>query len=288
VVLIDAPSGGRERTLTGPAQVVTTLAWSPDSGTLASGGTDRTVRLWDTVSLKPARALGSHAGPVRCLAWSPEGTTVASAGDDRTVRLWRVTTGPDRQLDAGASRVRGLAWSPDGKRLAWTAARSVRVWEAATGVIRDFKGHTGEVAALAWQPGGQTLASLGDDATARLWDVAPGEVRSFVPLPERTAAFSPDGHLLAGGGPAYALRVWDVATGQALGTVAVLRQDELVVGPDGSYRAPAVLDAELVYVVETERGQETLPPPAFTRTYGWTNDPDRVRLLPPPDRVVRE
>ncbi len=39
-------------------------------------------------------------------------------------------------------------------------------------------------------------------------------------------------------------------------------------------------ERESVYVVETERGQETRTPAAMAKKYGWQYDPAEVRLTP--------
>jgi hypothetical protein len=65
-------------------------------------------------------------------------------------------------------------------------------------------------------------------------------------------------------------------------TLVVLRDEEyLTVSPDGHYRGTPGVEAHIVCVVQTDRGQETLAPEEFARRYGWRNDPERVRL---PDR----
>jgi hypothetical protein len=46
----------------------------------------------------------------------------------------------------------------------------------------------------------------------------------------------------------------------------------------GHYRGTSCVENEIRYVVQTERGQETLTREQFEKTYGWKNDPDRVRL----------
>jgi formylglycine-generating enzyme required for sulfatase activity len=49
-----------------------------------------------------------------------------------------------------------------------------------------------------------------------------------------------------------------------------------VVGPAGHWRGAPGLEKELVYVVQTDAGQETLTPEGFAKKYGWKNDPAKA------------
>jgi hypothetical protein len=74
--------------------------------------------------------------------------------------------------------------------------------------------------------------------------------------------------------------VWKSETGRPTGTLVPLwRERSLAVSPDGHYRGTPGIESELVNVVETDQGQETLTPAEFARRYNWKNDPDKVRLL---------
>ena len=112
------PPAGSRRPLTGHTGGC--ARWrSARTATLASGGGDRTVRLWDVATGRQIGAtLTGHAGRVTSVAFSPDGTTLATAGDDGTVRLWDVATGQPigatltGHTGAGATSV---AFSPDGR-----------------------------------------------------------------------------------------------------------------------------------------------------------------------------
>src|SRR5689334_3148516 len=61
----------------GSAEVLA-VAYSPDRETLATGGADKTVRLWEVASGKQLAVLEAHADAVAGLAFSPDGKTLAS------------------------------------------------------------------------------------------------------------------------------------------------------------------------------------------------------------------
>ena len=66
---------------------VNSVAWSPNGKYIASGGRDKTVKVWDADSGKELRTLTGHSYKVNSVTWSPDGRFIASGGNN-TIKIW--------------------------------------------------------------------------------------------------------------------------------------------------------------------------------------------------------
>lgn len=71
----------------GSYDVLESMAVSPDGKTIATGGNDKVVRLFDVATGKQLQTFEEHGERVEALAFSPDGTTLAS-GDAKVIKLW--------------------------------------------------------------------------------------------------------------------------------------------------------------------------------------------------------
>lgn len=83
---------GEELTMSGYPTKISALAFSPDSGLLASGG-GPDVTVWDFTGQGPRastpRVLAAHDQVVRAVAWSPGGDLLAGSAADGRAAVWR-------------------------------------------------------------------------------------------------------------------------------------------------------------------------------------------------------
>src|SRR5436190_5427067 len=103
--------------LEGHKHAVLAVAYAPDSLTLASGGVDRSVRIWDLANGRARLALPDAGGTVLSLAFSPDNKQLA-VGTQSQVTFWDLETRrPGISLHGERGGTYIVAFSPDGSRV---------------------------------------------------------------------------------------------------------------------------------------------------------------------------
>ncbi len=204
---------------------VLSVAFSPDSRSLACGCNSSMIRLWDTATMHEKANMG---GPqvVRAVAFAPDGKTLAAARQDHTVQLWNVSVTPPQVrtvLKGHTHELRSVAFAPAGRMLVTGSLDcTARLWDlgAAEPVVRAVLALATEVHAVAFAPDGRTVAVGCQDHTVRLWDLS-GEVPQLgAVLRGHTGAvyavaFAPDSQMLASAGYDHTVRLWDLSQAEA-------------------------------------------------------------------------
>ncbi|MFO0624633.1 MAG: serine/threonine-protein kinase [Polyangiales bacterium] len=180
------------------------FAVAPDERSIATVGTDRTLRVWDAGAWT-ARTLATRLGALPespyAVAFSRDGASVVSCQDATHVAAWTVATGARRVWPARSDEVScaRLVASPVDDVVALPAGSELHLLDLRTGAWRVLRGHTEEVHAARFSPDGRFVATASVDRTARVWELATGAAmvvhRHDGPIYD--VAFSADGRYVA-------------------------------------------------------------------------------------------
>lgn len=275
-----------KRTATGErAGTVVSLSWSPDGKQLASGATDHKVTIWDAASGNQVRTFDKHEAAVHALAWCPAGKLLAAGGYDKRIKVWNLETGKAEELSKEWPAGLAMAWSSNGKYLATGGASdALRFW-CPTGKAPNPIGERAPqppVTLISWAPGNEVLAVCRTGSGIALYSVQTGKYLHGLSNWGSAVhvGWSAKAETIAVGCDDRTVRFWDTGSGLLRAMLIAEPGGTLATVPEGYYRCDPSVEAELIVVTQTERGQETHPVTRFASKHKWKNLASQVRLTP--------
>ncbi|MEG4802240.1 WD40 repeat domain-containing protein [Microcoleus sp. ARI1-B5] len=217
---IDIWQGGELRyTSLGHEAEITATLISPDSGVIATGSADTTIKIWNLETGKLICTFGSlltwkaHKAGIASLAFSPIAETLASSSSDGTIKLWNLRSRECSQTIKGYANC--LALSPDGQTLAaggWDRNIQLRQLSHPDSPI-TLAGHFNSINAIAFSPDGRTVVSASADGNLKFWNARTGEHIHTLSGHQSSVtclSFSSDGETVITGSLDKTVKVWGV------------------------------------------------------------------------------
>ena len=196
------------------------LVFSASGSKVLIGRADHGFQIYDSSNgnlLGPPLGLDSDASG-SMLAFSSDEQVVVTNGSNGLTRFWRIPAMPSPKVDGGVDFSQSI-WPAAGDAVATVTPDTSTVvigdrrgnvhvlpanidLDALADAAGDvsFFGHNGEVRSLEVSADGSLVASIADDNTVRVWNVADGLPKPFIGViegdPVNKLAFSPDASLI--------------------------------------------------------------------------------------------
>jgi WD40 repeat protein len=208
------------KTLTGHIDAVKSLMMLKD-GNIASGSSDRTVKIWNVKEGSVNRTLTGHIGAVSSLVLLRNGN-IASASHDKTVKIWNLTDGSlIRTLTGHFDGINSIVLLQDGNIASASHDKTVKIWNLRDGSeIRTLIGHRGWVFSLVLLQDG-SIASGAWYGEIKVWNVTDGRViRQLTGHTEVifSLVLLQDGSMASASGDTT-IKIWNIRDGTVIKTL---------------------------------------------------------------------
>jgi len=201
------------------------IALSPNGKTIASGGSNGKVRLWDVETEKVVARWTGHTERTGSLCWSVDGERVVSGSRDGTIRVWDVESGDTvlGPIKTGHRVVFAVIYSPDTTKIATGGYRedALKIWDAKTGNLLSTIKLDCPVWSLAWTSDQKKIVTGSEEGSIRIFDTDTCQQIAILEghkYTVRSLSLFQNDRFLASGSDDETARLWNLDTNLPVGS----------------------------------------------------------------------
>ena len=206
--------------LAGHLDIVTCIAMQPSGHLIASGSSDRTIKIWDTKGNLKQTLIG-HSNWITSLSFSRTGQHLASASRDGTIRLWKMdrytklfVDQPIQILKDHQAPVLAVKFSPTDSIFASCGEDTkIRLWRDDGTPFNTFTGgHHKWVTCLCFSQDGERIITGSADRTLIIWNINGTPIKTFKAHDSfiEDVDISPSGRIIASASRGRDIKLWNM------------------------------------------------------------------------------
>lgn len=212
---------------TGHTDGVKSIVYSPNEKYIATGGYDKTIRIWDVETGKEIRKFCGHTSSVMSISYTPDGKYIISGSGDGTIRIWNVEKGKEIKKITENSCVYSISCSPDGKNIVSGSGDKIVIRNLKTGerikMLEKFDNKYSNECIVSYSPDGKYVA-VGYSSKITIYTSSTGiEVKKILKIVKNedsdfitSLSYSPDGKYITCGSFKGIVTLWDSKNGKEL------------------------------------------------------------------------
>ncbi|ODV97597.1 hypothetical protein PACTADRAFT_78066 [Pachysolen tannophilus NRRL Y-2460] len=224
-------------------EFTTSVKLSPNGKYIATGSSDKLIKIWDLKTGNFEKSLKGHSKGVSDICWSPDSKYIASASDDETIIIWSVEYGKCiRILKGHTYHITCLEFNYKGNLLiSGSSDEAIRIWDVLRGkCLKTLSAHSDPISSLDVSWDGTIIVSASFDGLIRLFDTESGQcLKTLIyeysggsSFPVSYVRFSPNGKYILASTLDGSIRLWDYMNNKVVKTF--IGEGEQVKNDDGN------------------------------------------------------